>query len=145
MAFVRLGPDGRFAVSYLGGFVLDVDALAFVTDRTAAASTQGLFVPAPRTGVLSAPVAGGTQARIDLGTGVRNAAAALVTVTASGTDRSQVVVGEPRRPARPVVVSPGGGVARSALVPVLTAGPLAVGTERDTTVRVDLVGAYLSR
>ena len=145
VAFVPLGPDGRFAVSYHGGFVLDVDALAFVTDRTAAASTQGLFVPAPRTGVLSASVTGGTQAHVDLGTGVRNAAAALVTVTASGTERSQVVVGEPRRPARPVVVSPGGGVARSALVPVLSAGPLAVGTERDTTVRVDLVGAYLSR
>jgi hypothetical protein len=143
VAFVPLGPDGRFAVSYHGGFVLDVDALAFVTNRDASASTQGLFVPAARNGVPT-HLAAGTPVRVDLRTEVPNAEAALVTVTASGTEPSQVVIGEPRLPPRPVVVSPGGDVARSALVPVLSAGALAVGVERDTTVRLDVVGAYLA-
>ena len=144
LAFVPLGPGGRFAVSYHGGFVLDVDALAFVTDRHAEASTQGLFVPAPRTGAFSTRVAGGTRTRFHLDTGVPRAGTALLTITGSAAGRSEVIVGEPRLPARPVVVSPGGGVARSALAPVLSAGLLAVGAARDTEIRVDVVGAYLS-
>jgi hypothetical protein len=143
-AFVPLGPGGRFAVSYHGGFVLDVDVIAFVTDRRAAAATTGLFVPAPRPGALSARIRGGTRTPLDPGTAVPDAGAALLTVTARGPDRGRVDVAEGPRPSRAVLVSPGAGVPRSALVPVLGGSDLSIGAERDTAVRVDTVGVYLA-
>ena len=46
VVLVTPGADGRFALRYDGGSVLDVDLLGYATGEVAPPSTDGLFVPA---------------------------------------------------------------------------------------------------
>ncbi len=46
VALVAPGEDGRFALRYDGGSILDVDLLGYATSASAPTSTDGLFVPA---------------------------------------------------------------------------------------------------
>ena len=102
LAFVPLDRSGRLAVSYHGGFVLDVDVLAYVTDDTAKAEVTGLFRPAAPGGPLTATVRAGTST-LDLAdrlpVAADRVAGALLSVTASGERRGVVSLGTPPGPA----------------------------------------------
>lgn len=146
LAFVPLDRSGRLAVSYHGGFVLDVDVLAFVTDDTARAEVTGLFRPVAPGGPLTAAVPAGAGTRLDLTdrlpVAADRVAGALLSVTASGERSGVVSLGTPPGPA---VASPGGGAAKAILAAVGTGPQLTVRSEVDTTVAVDLIGILLAR
>jgi hypothetical protein len=146
LAFVAVDRSGRLAVSYHGGFVLDMDVLAYVTDATATAAVAGLFLPVAPAGGLTAPVPAGTAVGVDLTdrlpVAADRVAGALLSVTASGARSGAVSLGTPPRP---VVASPGRGGMRSVLAAVVTGPRLTVRAEQDTTVGLDVVGVLLAR
>jgi hypothetical protein len=146
LAFVALDRSGRFAVSYHGGFVLDVDVLAYVTGSTAKAAVTGLFLPAAPGGPLAARVPGGAGTRLDL-TGRLPVApdrvdAALLTVTAAAPRPATLSLGTP--PAE-VLTLPGRDGTRMTLAAVHTGPDLAVRSTVDTVVGVDVAGVLLAR
>jgi hypothetical protein len=146
LAFVPLDRSGRFAVSYHGGFVLDIHVLAYVTAPTAKSAVTGLFVPAEPGRPLSARVPGGGGTQVDLTGRLPVAAdrmdAALVTVTAAAQRPASLTLGRP--PAR-LPNLPGHGAAKVILAAVRTGPQLVVRSTVDTAVGVDVAGVLLAR
>ena len=140
VVLVAPGPDGRFAIRYDGGSILDVDLLGYATADVAPVSTDGLFVPASSITTFDRVVPAGTSTVADAPAGVGAAFVGLRAAPGRG------LVPQPTGQARDLTVASGRTIGTVLPVgPGPTGGPGVQATSAvELEARIQIFGYFLA-